>query len=240
MNTMLKAAAVCAAMAFPLVADAQDKVEATIGADLVANYIWRGQDLGSAAIQPSLGVSWKGVSLTAWGNWGITDPDDTRELDLTLSYQTGGFSVSVLDYFYQYRGGEHERSDCFFNYKAHETTHELEAMVGYDFGVFSIQWSTFFAGNDGVNRSGRRAYSSYIEASAPFRLGGLQWSASVGAVPYATDYYEKPISRFAVISTSLRAEKKIQITQSFSLPLFAVLTVNPHTEKVYITAGVSF
>ena len=33
---------------------AQDKVEASVGADLVSGYIWRGQDLGGVSIQPSL------------------------------------------------------------------------------------------------------------------------------------------------------------------------------------------
>ena len=192
-------------MFFPVSALAQDKVEATLSADIVSNYVWRGDDLGSAAIQPTLGVSWKGLSLTAWGSWGITDPNDTREMDLTLGYKTGGFSISVVDYFYQYRGEEHERSENYFNYKAHETTHEFEATLGYDFNLFALNWSTIFAGNDGVNRSGKRAYSSYIEASAPFRLGGLEWSASLGAVPYATNYYTEPIRHFAVTNVSLRA-----------------------------------
>ena len=46
-------------------ATAQDKVETTVAADVVSSYIWRGQDLGSAAIQPTLGVGYKGLSLTA-------------------------------------------------------------------------------------------------------------------------------------------------------------------------------
>ncbi len=39
--------------------------EATIGADFVSRYIWRGQDLGSASVQPTLGIGYKGLSLTA-------------------------------------------------------------------------------------------------------------------------------------------------------------------------------
>ena len=54
------------AMMTPMVANAQDKVEASVGADIVSGYIWRGQDLGNVSIQPSLGVSYKGLSLSAW------------------------------------------------------------------------------------------------------------------------------------------------------------------------------
>ncbi len=55
--------------------EAQDEVETTIGADVVSSYIWRGQDLGSAALQPTLGVGYKGLSLTAWGSYGLPTPD---------------------------------------------------------------------------------------------------------------------------------------------------------------------
>nr|MCR4569873.1 hypothetical protein [Bacteroidales bacterium] len=47
-------------------AAAQDKVEASLGADLVSRYVWRGQDLGGVSVQPSLGLSYKGISLSAW------------------------------------------------------------------------------------------------------------------------------------------------------------------------------
>ena len=61
-----------AAVAFPVVAEGQDKVEASVGADLVSSYIWRGKELGDVSIQPSVSLSWKGLSLTAWGSasWG--------------------------------------------------------------------------------------------------------------------------------------------------------------------------
>ena len=57
-------------------AGAQDKVEANLGLDFVNQYIWRGQDLGNVSLQPTLGASWKGLSLSAWGSVGF-DKDDT-------------------------------------------------------------------------------------------------------------------------------------------------------------------
>jgi hypothetical protein len=46
-------------------ANAQEKVEGTVAADVVSRYIWRGQELGDAAIQPSATLSYKGLSLAA-------------------------------------------------------------------------------------------------------------------------------------------------------------------------------
>ena len=62
---------------------AQDKIETTISSDFVSSYIWRGQDLGSVAVQPTLGLEYKGLSLTAWGSYGLVDKDDAKEFDLT-------------------------------------------------------------------------------------------------------------------------------------------------------------
>lgn len=154
------------AIAVPAMGMAQDKVEASAGADLVSGYIWRGQDLGGVSIQPTLSVSYKGFSLSAWGTAGI-EKEDTKEIDLTLGYATGGFSISVTDYWFNGGPG-------YFHYGSHNTNHTFEAQIGYDFGPLALNWYTNFAGTDGVNNGGNRAYSSYISATVPFTLAGLE------------------------------------------------------------------
>ena len=220
-------AALCGVLS-PLAA--QDRVEATVQADVVSQYIWRGQDLGDVSLQPTLGLAYKGLSLTAWGSVGLSDPDDTKELDLTLAYKVGGLNIGVTDYWFN------APNDRYFCYAAHETSHVFEANIGYDFGSVAVQWYTNFAGNDGFNKSGKRAYSSYAEASAPFRLAGCQWTAAGGAVPYAPSFYADP-GGSAATNVSLRAAKDIHVTKSFTLPLFAAVSANPSTEKAYMVFG---
>ena len=210
---------------------AQDEVEASVGADLVSGYEWRGQDLGGFSVQPSITVGYKGLSLGAWGSVGL-DKEDNKEFDLTLGYSTGGFSASVTDYWslpYQAEGK-------YFQYEAHKTIHVFEAQVGYDFGPVAVNWYTNFAGNDGVNKDGDRAYSSYVEATAPFKLGGCDWEASVGAVPFATSFYGDA-NGFAVTHVGVKATKDLKITDSFSVPVFAQVAANPSTEKAYLVVG---
>ena len=77
----------------PFQVSAQDKAEMTLRADIVSQYVWRGLNLGSASVQPTLGVSWKGLSLSAFGNMGFVDLSDPREIDLIGCYTTGGLSV---------------------------------------------------------------------------------------------------------------------------------------------------
>ena len=205
------------------------EIETTISGDVVSSYIWRGQDLGSTAIQPTLGVGYKGLSLMAWGSYGLVNPADTKEFDLTLAYSTGGFNIGVTDYWFN------TPEERYFLYDANKTSHVFEANVGYDFGAASIQWFTNFAGNDGVNKDGKRAYSSYLELSAPFKLASVDWSATVGAVPFATDFYG--VDGFAVTNLALKATKDIKVTDSFSIPVFAQVAANPSTQKAYLVFG---
>ena len=169
---------------------AQDEIETTISGDIVSSYIWRGQDLGNVSLQPTLGVGYKGLSLTAWGSVGLTDASDTKEFDLTLAYTIGGLNIGVTDYWLNEGLDPKNR---YFKYDAHETNHVFEANIGYDFGFASLQWFTNFAGNDGVNKDGKRAYSSYAEVAVPFKLVTVDWTAAAGVVPYAFSDRSRPI-----------------------------------------------
>ena len=219
-------------MLAPSVSVAQDEVEGTVGVDLVSSYIWRGQDLAGVSIQPTVGISWKGLSLSAWGSTAFEGAaGNTTELDLTLSYTVCGFTVGVTDYWF---GG-----DDYFMYKARRTTHVFEANVGYDFGFLALNWYTNFAGADYLD-SGKRAYSSYFDISAPFKLGGFDWVASVGGLPYKGCQGIYGDNRgFAIIDVSLGVSKDIKINDSFSIPAFAKITMNPRSEGAYFTFGLS-
>lgn len=215
---------------------AQDKVEATVAADIVSNYVWRGTKCGEASIQPTLGLSYKGFSLTAWGSTQISNfTDYPKEFDLTLAYSTGGFNIGITDYWFT--TGQ-DKEGRYFLYDAHKTNHMFEANIGYDFGPLAIQWYTLFAGND-YKSDGDHAYSSYVEISAPFKLGGIDWNAAVGAVPFESAAVYGPCDGFAVTNVSLKATKEIQVTPSFTLPVFAQAIGNPHDEKAYFVVGVT-
>lgn len=209
-------------------ATAQETLEATIGADIVSQYIWRGQDLGHVSVQPSLGVSYRGISLSAWGNTGL-ESTDTKEFDLTASYTVSGLSMGINDYWTDDPEGR------YFLYNAHRTSHVFEAFASYDFGILSAAWYTIFAGNDGFNPNGKRAYSSYFEANVPFCLTGIDWTATAGVVPFATDYYNA--RGFAVTNLSLKATKEIKVTESFSIPVFGQIIGNPCSQKAYFVFG---
>ena len=211
---------------------AQEEIETTVSADIVNQYIWRGQDLGNVSLQPTLGIGYKGLSLTAWGSVGLTEAQDTKEFDLTLGYTIGGLNIGITDYWFNAGLDPQNR---YFKYDAHGTNHVFEGNIGYDFGVASVQWFTNFAGNDGVNKDGKRAYSSYMEVVVPFKISTIDWTATAGAVPFATTSYGT--SGFAVTNLALKATKEIKVTDSFSIPIFGQVVANPCSQNAYLVLG---
>ena len=223
-----------AIMIIAIVAPVSAEVETTIAADVVSEYVWRGAKCGDAAIQPTLGVSMAGIDLSLWGSVGVANFLDTREFDITLSYSFAGASVGVTDYWFSVGDEPYGR---YFKYEKGATNHVFEAFAGYDFGFASISWYTNFAGAD-YKANGDAAFSSYCEISAPFSLGGADWTASLGMVPFESGFYGT--EGFAVTNLSLTAAKSIDMTESFSLPVSAGITVNPCTEMAYLVLGISF
>ena len=210
-------------------ARAQDQVKPQLSVDFVSSYVWRGMRLGKAAVQPTLGLEWKGLEFSVWGNAGLVE--HMGELDLTLSYTIGGLTLSIVDYWDDTSGMR------YFYYKPKDTAHVFEGAVAYDFGPVAISWQTFFAGNDFQAVSGKRSFSSYFEVSAPFRLATLDWVAAAGVVPWASDYYNT--KGFGLTNLSLKATKDIPVTEKFSLPIFAQLIANTVSGNFYFVAGIT-
>ena len=74
-----------AAVTFSSAASVQEKVTVNGNIDLVNNYVWCGMDQNSGfSVQPTLGLSYKGLSLSAWGSQSLTNnaDRDVQELDI--------------------------------------------------------------------------------------------------------------------------------------------------------------
>ena len=74
-----------------------------------------------------------------------------------------------------------------------------------------------------------------VEANVPFNLATVDWTATAGAVPFATDFYGT--TGFAVTNVALKATKEIKVTDSFSIPIFGQVVGNPCSQKAYLVIG---
>lgn len=211
---------------------AQDKLSAELYADFVSSYNWRGMELSKASVQPALLLGYRGLELEFWGSYELVGSANYHELDIALYYTLGRFKFKVQDIWSNVGADPQSR---YFKYEAHSTNHMFEACVGYDFGPVCMEWNTVFAGNDGLNNSGKRAYSSYFLAEAPFRLAGFDWKGSLGVSPFASTMYKT--SGFAVINLGLKVSRDIKVTDTFHIPVFADIVANPRLQNAYIIFG---
>jgi len=197
--------------------------EAGVGVNLVSSYLWRGSQLDRAAIQTDASISWKGLCLDVWGSTGLVNELSVREVDFALSYSIAGFSVGVTDYYCP-----STEADVFFG----KGPHTIEVGVGYDFrGYVAVNWYTNVCFDD--------QYSSYLEISAPFSIGAIDFAAAVGCSPYKSEFYGT--EGFNVINCSLTAGKEFEVGP-ITIPISAQLMANPAMKAMFFAAsvGVSF
>lgn len=203
-----------------------------LGTDLVSSYVWRGAYQTSAAIQPSLALGIGDFSLSAWGS--VPFSGKAKEVDFTLGYARGGFSIAISDYWWA-----GEEAYKYFTYSAHTTAHHFEASLSYTLPTaqfpLTLAWNTMFAGEDYYKGDGKRAYSTYISAAYPFQIKSVSLEAEVGITPWEGMYSDD----FSVVSVGLKATKEIPITDKFTLPVFGQLIANPKSEDIFLVFGIS-
>lgn len=249
--------AIAALVLLPTTASAQKatekerSVKAYVKADFISHYMWRGMDLADISIQPTAGISWKGLTLEASGNAGF-NKDDIQEIDVTLSFEKWGFNIGVTDYWATGTDSE----ERYFYYNSKKGAHQFEGNIGYTCKYGSLQAYTMFGGND-FKVNGERAFSTFIEFSIPFRLGGLDWDARVGVTPFesagdwvrtyfeaggSTHYLDQDIffygEGFTCNMASIRATKTLEFNH-FKLPVFAEFHANPYLQKARFLVGIS-
>ena len=187
--------------------------EFTIQGDLVSSYVWRGFYQTGVSFQPTLGFGVGDFSLTAWGS---TDFDGVSSGE--------GAAAKEIDL------------------KSHETAHHFEAGLAYTLPVekfpLSIAWYTMFAGADKDDK-GRQNYSSYVELNYPFSVKSVDLNLTCGFLPYeaGVGVYGVPNSGFAVTNVALKGITEIEITDSFSIPVFAQAIWNPRMEDAHLVFG---
>jgi len=138
---------------------------ATLSADIVSRYVWRGQQLSeAAAIQPTLDFTFGSFSIGSWASYTFS-AEGLQEVDLYLSYAAGNFTFTVNDYFnpVDTMGFQHD----YFNWDSKTTLHSLEAAVTYggtDNFPLELTAGIYFFGND-KDDNGDNNYSTYFEAA---------------------------------------------------------------------------
>ncbi len=211
---------------------AQSNFGVTGKIDFVSDYIWRGAYQHSGfSVQPALGLSYKNLSLTAWGSQSLTKTDGAQEFDLSLSYAIGRFSLTVTDYLLK---------GILNPYGDNKNDHHFEAALSYTISEklpLILGWATMFAGSDD-NDKGNRAFSTYISASYSFNCpAGIVLTSAVGFTPWKGMYDADGAN---VADISLKANKELKLSETFSLPVSVQAIAAPAYDKAYLIGGFGF
>ena len=205
-----------------------------VGADVVSNYLWRGQNLGGLSIQPSVTLGWKGIYISGWGNIGADNWKFNYlnpELDVTIGYDNYGLKLDLTHLYYFY-GDKYFKGLGDANNEYSESTMEVHA--GIDVGEWAsivpltVDWYTTVLGYDPVldengnivlneNGNAKRAYSTYIELGYDITLPlEIVLGIKVGFTPWKgmfTDYAEvwKNGQTVGINNIQLRAEREFEL-----------------------------
>jgi len=197
---------------------------------MVSRYVWRGVDFGeSFSIQPTLEFGAGDLAIGSWASYSISaNGAGANEHDLYFSYSLGPVSIGMTDYYFPSPGGT-----PFFDY-SDGGAHFLEINAsagGTDDFPLTIS-GNIFVHNDDDN-------SVYIELGYPFTVEDVDLGVSVGVVPQESAFYGT--GAFGITVLGLSASKEIQITESFSLPVFVSYIVNPtpDVERSFLVFGFS-
>lgn len=204
-----------------------------LGLDVQSRYVWRGLQLGgnSPSLQPYVELSTGKFAFGAWGAYSTGGVSAGQEADLYATFNaTDNFSVTLTDYFFPTEGAPMD----YLKYNGHV----LELMLGFSAGDFGFTLATNIAGNADLDGNGDQAYSTYAELSYGTTVGSTDFGIFAGAV-FMDDAGYYLTTGSGLINLGVSASKEIKITDSFSLPVNASLTVNPDAENVYLTFGFS-
>ncbi len=206
-----------------------------IFSDITSRYLWRGTDSpATLTFQP--GISFEKGNFS-FGAWGATDVgNQIKEFDLNISYFVKGFTFTLNDYFYN-------PQKKYFNFESENTGHVLELAFSYQNENFplKIYAGTMLWGEDkkffyDVNEMDfkKHNYSTYLELTYSLNIKDNSVDIFAAATPFTGMYGND----FAVIYTGLTATKNIEITDKFSLPLYATFATNPQTENYFVMLGI--
>ncbi|MCL3782234.1 hypothetical protein EMN47_17740 [Prolixibacteraceae bacterium JC049] len=247
MNTMLstiKKIMVIALVGVINMSGHAQEIKLNLGVDVMSRYVWRGTSLSNGVVvQPSLQLTKDNLTLGVWGSSAVTNSDDYKEVDLSVSYTflNGLFTVGLTDY---YIVKEQDQSgERYFNLKE-DTKHVLEAGVAFS-GSKAFPVGVLFAMNcwgADKTKDGGQQHSMYVELNYSKTIADNEVAFSCGITPFEPD--DKSTAYYGVtagiVNLGVKVTRTISLFQGCKLPVSVQTIVNPMSENVFLVAGIHF
>ncbi len=240
----------------------QKKVGLNLGTDIVSKYVWRGSQFGQSvpALQPYMELSAGSIVAGFFGSTGLSGTNSFQEFDFYVGANFIDDMVSAYIYDYYFPSLSSDYFD--YNYLTTGHTFELDLLFnGTEKIPFTALLAVNFFGADALkidndpnsvhfnDRIGIK-HSTYFEAGYVKTLGKIEFNPFLGFnLTNAVDanpntgyvgengYYSDSMG---LIHAGIKVSKKIEITDKFSLPVFAQVSTNYQAKQVFYVFGLSF
>ena len=211
----------------------------SVGADIVSRYIWRGLDLGvnTPSIQPTVKLTTGGLTAGFWGAYAFSNPEALEEIDIYASYtfniaESGALSLGVTDYTNPNNGTKIGNINNYDDENG-PGAHFVELNAGYtgpESFPISLSFNMFLYNveNNPV----------YFQVGYATSVNDIGLSAFIGGTP-GEDVGYYGVTDFSLINVGFTASKSIKISDSFSIPLFGSVILNPAAEDLFYVVGFS-
>jgi len=195
---------------------AQEKLDLSLGADLVSRYIFRGEDLGGpgAQIQPWVACKYGNIEVGAWGDYALTR--DYQEMDFFATYNWKFFGLTAFNYNIPVYAPDTSYVDSYA-----ELTLSFDG--GDDFPIYA-----------NINRYVYNWDAWYIDAGIKFNTK-LPIDINVGYAPQDDTYAGKA----GIVHLGLAISDEIRLNETFKLPVFTSFIINPVNNRYYFLFGIS-
>lgn len=215
-----------------------------MNASLCNNHLWRGMEVSDGCVLTADAFYTTHNGLFTIGLWGGTNTEGSyKEFNHHLSFQAGGFKLSLWDT-YNFSPGANYNNREYFNYSAHTTGRFLDATASYSFPSkfpLSVSWSTVVFGRDRNAENTANKYSTFIYAEYPvcqnhdWRVdAGVGGAFALNRAGGSNHFYG---TTGGIVHVSLRLSKTLMVG-NYPLPLHAETLWNPQSNKAYFQLGV--
>lgn len=227
--------------------EAAPAVEVSLSTDLVSRYVWRGLSFSdSPCLQPSLGVTWMGFTLSTWGSYAFSSgrmetPDSTTttwaeaysEVDLALSRSVetpaGTLTATVNAYYAPSEG------ISYFEWGDEDGGHVIELALSLDLPG-RVPLSLLVARN--VHHDPDN--STFGCASLPLLEGDTSLSASLGVAFGESAWYGVDSDQPEIVEVGFQASRSLDLGHGVAPTLGVSYIVNPFLERPYLIASIGF
>ncbi|MEW6193697.1 MAG: TorF family putative porin [Bacteroidota bacterium] len=211
----------------------------SVNADFVSRYIWRGIDLGAntPSLQPNVKLTAGGFTAGFWGAYAFANENALEEIDFYASYsfalaESGSLSLGLTDYMNPNSGTKigniHNHNDA-----EGPGAHFVELNIGYtgpESFPISLSFNSFLynVANNPI----------YFQVGYATSIEDVGLSLFVGGTPGEDSGYYG-VTDFSIINVGFTAIRSIKVTDSFSVPIFGSIILNPASENLFYVLGFS-